>query len=83
VPGRHRDLPHEPGRRAGRRPAVPDHGGRGRWPRCPGERAGAQAFFEATGGGAIRAAQIDENNDYNVLANGGTYVDPTYIAAGG
>jgi len=43
----------------------------------------AQAFFEATGGGAIQAAQIDENNDYNVLANGGSYVDPTYIAAGG
>lgn len=45
--------------------------------------ASAQAFFEATGGGAIQAAQIDENNDYNLIANGGTYVDPTYIAAGG
>ena len=40
----------------------------------------AQTFISATGGGAIQAASIDENNDYNLVENGGTYVDPTYIA---
>jgi exo-1,4-beta-D-glucosaminidase len=43
----------------------------------------ALTFITATGGGAIQSAQIDENNDYNLLENGGTYVDPTYVAATG
>jgi exo-1,4-beta-D-glucosaminidase len=40
----------------------------------------AQTLVEASGGGALPAAAIDENNDYSVVANGGEYVVPTYIA---
>jgi len=38
-----------------------------------------QTFLQATGGGAVPAAGLDEANQYNVVSNGGWYVDPTYI----
>ena len=37
----------------------------------------------ATGGGAVPAAAIDENNDYSAVANGGEYMTPAYIAPRG
>ncbi len=40
----------------------------------------AGTLLLATGGGAVPAAAIDENNDYSVVSNGGEYVVPTYIA---
>ena len=39
----------------------------------------AQTLIQATGGGAISAAEIDETNHYNVVTTGGAYIDPTYI----
>ena len=41
-----------------------------------------QTFMQASGGGAVAAAGLDENNDYNVVSNGGAYVDPTYVSPG-
>jgi len=38
-----------------------------------------QTFLQASGGGQIPAAGLDENNDYSTVANGGEYVDPTYV----
>jgi exo-1,4-beta-D-glucosaminidase len=40
----------------------------------------AQTLIQASGGGAISAADIDETNHYNVVTTGGAYVDPTYLA---
>ena len=40
-------------------------------------------LLEATGGGAVPAAAIDEDNDYSVVSNGGEYMTPTYIAPRG
>jgi uncharacterized repeat protein (TIGR01451 family) len=40
----------------------------------------AETLLEASGGGALPAAAIDEDNDYSVVSNGGEYVVPTYIA---
>jgi len=40
----------------------------------------AETPLGASGGGALPAAAIDENNDYSVVSNGGEYVVPTYIA---
>jgi len=40
----------------------------------------AQTLISVSGGGAISAAEIDETNHYNVVANGGAYIDPTYLA---
>ena len=34
------------------------------------------------GGGAVAAAGLDQNNDYNVVSNGGAYADPTYVTPG-
>jgi len=42
--------------------------------------ASAQALLQASGGGAVPAAAIDENNDYSGVGNGGEYVVPAYIA---
>ncbi|HET7018042.1 MAG TPA: hypothetical protein VFI65_29255, partial [Streptosporangiaceae bacterium] len=39
----------------------------------------AQTLIQASGGGAISAAEIDETNHYNIVATGGVYVDPTYL----
>ena len=41
-----------------------------------------QTFMQAAGGGAVAAAGLDENNDYDVVSNGGAYVDPTYVTPG-
>jgi exo-1,4-beta-D-glucosaminidase len=41
-----------------------------------------QTFFQASGGGEIPSAGLDENNDYSTVANGGEYVDPTYVRPG-
>ena len=41
-----------------------------------------QTFMQASGGGAVAAAGLDENNDYDVVSNGGAYVDPTYVTPG-
>jgi hypothetical protein len=38
-----------------------------------------QTFLQASGGGEIPAAGLDEDNDYSTVSNGGTYVDPTYV----
>jgi len=38
-----------------------------------------QTFLQASGGGEISAAGLDENNDYSTVGNGGAYVDPTYV----
>ena len=35
--------------------------------------------MQASGGGEIPAAGLDENNDYSTVTNGGAYVDPTYV----
>jgi exo-1,4-beta-D-glucosaminidase len=43
----------------------------------------AQTLLEASGGGEIPAAAIDETNDYSTVSNGGSFVAPTYIAARG
>jgi uncharacterized repeat protein (TIGR01451 family) len=40
----------------------------------------AETLLTATGGGTVPAAAIDEDNDYNIVSNGGEYVVPTYIA---
>jgi exo-1,4-beta-D-glucosaminidase len=37
-------------------------------------------LLEASGGGAVPAAAIDENNDYSVVSNGGEFMEPAYIA---
>ena len=42
-----------------------------------------QTFMQASGGGEIPAAGLDENNDYSTVANGGAYVDPTYVRPAG
>jgi exo-1,4-beta-D-glucosaminidase len=47
-----------------------------------GAPASAEVLLEASGGGAVPAAGIDENNDYSLVSNGGEYVVPTYIAPG-
>ncbi len=41
--------------------------------------ADLQTFLQASGGGQIPAAGLDENNDYSTVSNGGEYVDPTYV----
>jgi exo-1,4-beta-D-glucosaminidase len=41
-----------------------------------------QTFLQASGGGQIPAAGLDENNDYSTVSNGGEYVDPTYVRPG-
>ena len=41
-----------------------------------------QTLLQASGGGEIPAAGLDQNNDYSTVTNGGAYVDPTYIAPG-
>jgi hypothetical protein len=41
-----------------------------------------QTFMQASGGGEVPAASLDENNDYSVVTNGGVYVDPTYVTTG-
>jgi hypothetical protein len=41
-----------------------------------------QTFMQASGGGAVAAAGLDQNNDYNVVSNGGAYADPTYVTPG-
>ena len=38
-----------------------------------------QTLLQASGGGQIPAAGLDENNDYSTVSNGGAYVDPTYV----
>jgi exo-1,4-beta-D-glucosaminidase len=38
-----------------------------------------QTLIQASGGGALAAAEIDENNHYNAVTTGGAYIDPTYI----
>ena len=40
-------------------------------------------FMQASGGGAAGPAGLDENNDYDVVSNGGAYADPTYVTHGG
>jgi hypothetical protein len=42
-----------------------------------------QTLLQASGGGEVAAAGLDENNDYSAVSNGGEYVDPTYVAPGG
>ncbi|MBV9381753.1 MAG: hypothetical protein JOY82_18540 [Streptosporangiaceae bacterium] len=39
----------------------------------------AGTFLQASGGGEVPAAAIDENNDYSTVSNGGEFVAPTYI----
>jgi len=39
-----------------------------------------QPLMQAAGGGQIPAAMLDLNNDYSTVANGGEFIDPTYIA---
>ncbi len=41
--------------------------------------ADLQTLLQASGGGQIPAAGLDENNDYSTVSNGGAYVDPTYV----
>lgn len=41
--------------------------------------ADLQTLLQASGGGQIPAAELDENNDYSTVGNGGAYVDPTYV----
>jgi uncharacterized repeat protein (TIGR01451 family) len=40
-------------------------------------------FLQASGGGEVPAAAIDENNDYSTVSNGGEFMEPTYIAPQG
>jgi len=42
-----------------------------------------QTLMQASGGGEVPAAGLDENNDYSTVGNGGAYVDPTYVMPGG
>jgi uncharacterized repeat protein (TIGR01451 family) len=42
-----------------------------------------QAFMQASGGGEVPSAALDENNDYSTVTNGGSYVDPTYVMTQG
>ncbi len=41
-----------------------------------------QTFLQASGGGEVSAAGLDENNDYSTVTNGGVDVDPTYVRPG-
>jgi len=41
-----------------------------------------QTLMQASGGGEIPPAGIDEDNDYSTVTSGGAYVDPTYVAPG-
>jgi len=41
-----------------------------------------QTLMQASGGGEVAAAGLNENNDYDVVSNGGAYVDPTYVTPG-
>ncbi len=47
-----------------------------------GQPPDLQTFMQASGGGEVPAAALDENNDYGVVTNGGEYVDPTYVETG-
>jgi exo-1,4-beta-D-glucosaminidase len=42
--------------------------------------ASVQTLFQASGGGQVPPAALDENNDYSPVTNGGEFTDPTYIA---
>jgi uncharacterized repeat protein (TIGR01451 family) len=39
-----------------------------------------ETLLQASGGGEVPAAAIDENNDYSVVGNGGEFMETTYIA---
>jgi exo-1,4-beta-D-glucosaminidase len=39
-----------------------------------------ETFLQASGGGEVPTAAIDENNDYSAVSNGGEFMEPTYIA---
>ena len=39
----------------------------------------ADTLLLASGGGAVPAAALDEDNDYSVVSNSGEYMAPTYI----
>ncbi len=41
-----------------------------------------QTFMQASGGGQVPPAALDENNDYSTVSNGGMYVDATYVLLG-
>jgi hypothetical protein len=41
--------------------------------------AWAQAFIQASGGGEVPTPQVDTNNDYNSVDNGGVFAQPTYV----
>jgi exo-1,4-beta-D-glucosaminidase len=41
-----------------------------------------QTFMQASGGGELPAAALNENNDYSTVTNGGEYVDPTSVDTG-
>jgi hypothetical protein len=43
----------------------------------------AETQLQATGGGEIPAAAIDEDNDYSTYNNGGAFTEPTYISPQG
>ncbi len=45
--------------------------------------ASLQVQLQVTGGGEIPAAGLDEDNDYSTAANGGEYLDPTYVRLAG
>jgi uncharacterized repeat protein (TIGR01451 family) len=47
---------------------------------APDAPLSAETQLQATGGGEIPAAAIDENNDYSTSDNGGEFTEPTYIA---
>lgn len=43
----------------------------------------AQTQLQASGGGEIPAAAIDEDNDYSTDNNGGIFTEPTYVTPRG
>ena len=45
----------------------------------PDAPAWAQAFLEATGGGEVTTPEVDTNNDFGTVENGGVFVQPTYV----
>ncbi|HSZ38530.1 MAG TPA: hypothetical protein VK817_01085 [Trebonia sp.] len=50
---------------------------------APDAPLSAETQLQATGGGELPAAAIDEDNDYSTYDNGGAFTEPAYIALPG
>jgi exo-1,4-beta-D-glucosaminidase len=48
---------------------------------APDAPAWAQAVIQATGGGEVPTPALDLDNDYNIVENGGVFIQPTYTTS--